>query len=619
MQLSKPAKNVLKITAALVVLCGVFFAWKGGYLDNTKVTESTTVGTIDLPSAPMAENTSASVVELPLPSKQPASIKADSWRMGQMQWEAQFAINLATGGVQTTKGSLFEKANIKMNLIRQNDCMAGIAEIYKCAQAYKSNKNTGEGYHMYNVMFDGSGAFIKNLETQMAPLGPEYRPVIIPYFAGKSYGSDAIWVPRTWVEFGDNGSMTVIKDSLRGSVCATVAKDGDWNLLCNLSSITQVPMNWNIGTYDENAINVHHISSFDLAAECLIPNNGRGVEVEMTRKRGTGVGGKITKNVNFMSSWSPEDQQLAEEVGGFVRVLSTKEYDSQMPVGIITFKKFVDDNRDKIVDMILAMSQAADQIKSFRPAMKRAAEVCVDVYQIKDVSYYLGMYSGDPMTDAQGEKVEVGGCRVMNLADNMEMWGLTDGSVNVASKVYKTYADIITQNYPTDMPGGPVPFARVADVSILQEAYDKSQSSEFTASKTFIAKAEMADFSEEKQSTTVIGSANYQINFATGSAEFLPGTEETLQKILNQGLIGSNTRIQIIGHTDNVGDDGLNQKLSERRAQAVENWLKKQAPTRFTGKRVKSIGLGETQPVASNETSSGQAKNRRVEVVVSSN
>jgi len=618
MQLSKPAKNVLKIAAILVVLVGGFIAWKGGYLDNTKVTESTTVGTIDLPSAPMAENI-AQVAELPLPSKQPASIKSSTWRMGQMQWEAQFSINLANGGANTTKGSLYEKAGIKMNIVRQNDCMAGIAEIVKCATAYKQDKNTAEGLHMYNVMFDGSGAFIKNLETQMAALGSEYRPVIIPYFPGKSYGSDAIWVPRSWVEFGEGGSMTVIKDSLRGSVCATVAKDGDWNLLCNLSSITQVPMNWNIGTYDENAINVHHISSFDMAAECLIPNNGKGVEVEMTRKRGTGVGGKITKHVNFMSSWSPEDQQLAEEVGGFVRVLSTIQYDSQMPCGIITFKKFVDDNRDQVVNFILATSQASDQIRSFRPAMKRAAEACVEIYQIKDISYYLAMYSGDPMTDAQGEKVEVGGCRVMNLADNMEMWGLADGSVNVAAKVYKTYADIIAKNYPDDMPGGPVPFARVTDVSILQEAYDKSQTGEFVASKTFIAKADVADFSKDTQMKSVIGSANYQINFATGSADFLPGTEETLQQILNQGLIGSNTRIQIVGHTDNVGDPSLNQTLSERRAKAVENWLKKQAPTRFTGYRIKAVGYGESQPVASNETKSGQAQNRRVEVIVGSN
>lgn len=617
MQLSQKAKNGLKIFGVVVALFIVYIAWSGGYLDNTKVTESTTVGEINLPSAQMADN-ATKVAELPLPTKQAATIKNPTWRMGQMQWESQFGIHLANGGVNTTKGSLFEKAGIKMNIVRQNDCFVGIAEIVKCAEAYKVDKNTTEGLHFYNVMFDGTGSFIKNLESQMSKLGSEYRPVIIPYFPGKSYGADAIWIPRTWVEFND-GKMTIIKDSLRGSVCATVSKDGDWNLLCNLSSITQVPMNWNIGTYDENAINVHHISDYQMAAECVIPNNGMGVEVELTRKRGTGVAGKIKKHVRFMSSWSPEDQQLAEEVGGFVRVLSTKEYDSQMPCAIITFKKFVDDNREQVVNMILAMSQASDQIKSYRPALKRAAEAAVEIYQVKDASYYMAMYSGDPMTDAQGEKIEVGGNRVMNLADNMEMWGLADGSVNVAAKVYKTYADIIAKNYPDDMPGGPVAFTKVADITILQEAYDKSQSSDFQSGHTFAAKAEMADFSKDKEMKDVVGQANYQINFATGSADFLPGTEETLMQILNQALIGSNTRLQINGHTDNVGDNALNQNLSERRAQAVADWLKKQAPSRFTGYRVKIKGYGEEQPVATNNTAAGQAQNRRVEVLVGSN
>ncbi len=619
MQLTTKSKNIIKIFVALILVSGVFFAWKGGYFDNTKVTESTTVGTIDLPSAQMADNTNLKVTEIPLPTKQATAIKAPTWRMGQMQWESQLAIHLANGGVMTTKNSLFEKAGIRMNITRQDMCMTGIAEIVKCAENYKKDKNTSEGYHFYNVMFDGSGGFIKNLETQLAPLGADYRPVIIPYFPGKSYGADAIWIPRTWVETNSDGGFTIIKDSLKGSLCATVAKDGDWNLLCNLSSITQIPMNWNIGTYDENAINVHNISDFQLAAECVIPNGGKGIEVEMTRKRGSGVGGKITKNVQFISSWSPEDQQLAEEVGGFVRILSTKEYDSQMPCAMITFKKFVDDNRESVVNMILAMSQASDQIKSFRPSLKHAATIAAEVYQNKDASYFMAMYLGDQMTDAQNEKVEVGGNRVMNLADNMEMWGLADGSINVAAKVYKTYADIIAKNYPEDMPGGPVAFSKVVDISILQEAYEKSQTADFTSGNTFITKAELPDFSKEKTSGNVMGNANYQINFATNSAEFLPGTEETLNQILNQSLSGSNTRLQINGHTDSDGDETLNRDLSRRRAEAVSNWLKKQAPSRFTGYRVKVDGFGESAPIASNNTAEGKSKNRRVEVIVVSN
>jgi hypothetical protein len=56
MQLSQKAKNGLKIFGVVVALFIVYIAWSGGYLDNTKVTESTTVGEINLPSAQMADN-----------------------------------------------------------------------------------------------------------------------------------------------------------------------------------------------------------------------------------------------------------------------------------------------------------------------------------------------------------------------------------------------------------------------------------------------------------------------------------------------------------------------------------------------------------------------------------
>jgi len=68
-----------------------------------------------------------------------------------------------------------------------------------------------------------------------------------------------------------------------------------------------------------------------------------------------------------------------------------------------------------------------------------------------------------------------------------------------------------------------------------------------------------------------------------------------------------------VGHTDSVGTDAYNQKLSVRRAEAVKNYL--------TGKgieknRVYTEGKGEKQPVADNKTSEGRAKNRRVEIEV---
>ena len=74
------------------------------------------------------------------------------------------------------------------------------------------------------------------------------------------------------------------------------------------------------------------------------------------------------------------------------------------------------------------------------------------------------------------------------------------------------------------------------------------------------------------------------------------------------------TTTRVEGHTDNVGPDAYNQKLSERRALAVKNVLVNQYGVQ--GNRVDSIGYGKTRPVADNSTDAGRATNRRVEAEV---
>jgi OmpA-OmpF porin, OOP family len=68
-----------------------------------------------------------------------------------------------------------------------------------------------------------------------------------------------------------------------------------------------------------------------------------------------------------------------------------------------------------------------------------------------------------------------------------------------------------------------------------------------------------------------------------------------------------------IGHADSIGTDAYNQKLSERRAQAVKAYL---GSKRIEGNRIYTEGKGEKQPVASNKTAEGRAKNRRTEIEV---
>jgi outer membrane protein OmpA-like peptidoglycan-associated protein len=104
-----------------------------------------------------------------------------------------------------------------------------------------------------------------------------------------------------------------------------------------------------------------------------------------------------------------------------------------------------------------------------------------------------------------------------------------------------------------------------------------------------------------------------KINFSTGVAAIPPGSKPLLSKI-NEiiGRLGSET-VVVEGHTDSVGTDYLNAKLSSDRAISVATYL-----TSLPGSyKVSYIGYGESRPIATNETSAGRATNRRVDLVVS--
>jgi outer membrane protein OmpA-like peptidoglycan-associated protein len=77
-----------------------------------------------------------------------------------------------------------------------------------------------------------------------------------------------------------------------------------------------------------------------------------------------------------------------------------------------------------------------------------------------------------------------------------------------------------------------------------------------------------------------------------------------------------NTDILIVGHTDATGSDNYNQSLSERRAQSAQLFLTREG---VNNSRLRAAGRGETEPIASNDTEAGQAKNRRVEVAIYAN
>jgi outer membrane protein OmpA-like peptidoglycan-associated protein len=101
--------------------------------------------------------------------------------------------------------------------------------------------------------------------------------------------------------------------------------------------------------------------------------------------------------------------------------------------------------------------------------------------------------------------------------------------------------------------------------------------------------------------------------FDTGSYTLKPGAREKLAKISGILLAHPGLTLEIEGHTDSVGADAFNQQLSERRADAVRDFLAEQG---VPASSIAARGFGKTQPVASNDTPEGRQRNRRVELVV---
>jgi outer membrane protein OmpA-like peptidoglycan-associated protein len=164
--------------------------------------------------------------------------------------------------------------------------------------------------------------------------------------------------------------------------------------------------------------------------------------------------------------------------------------------------------------------------------------------------------------------------------------------------------------------------ARLSADQARQAAEGQAQQAQIAAAQADREKAELRDrireqldvILETRETARGLIVNLSDVLFDTGSATLRPGAREKVAKVAGVLLAYPGLSIEIEGHTDNVGGDDYNQQLSEHRAETVRSYLVKQG---IPPAAVRSVGLGESQPVVSNDTSSGRQQNRRVELVVS--
>ncbi len=103
------------------------------------------------------------------------------------------------------------------------------------------------------------------------------------------------------------------------------------------------------------------------------------------------------------------------------------------------------------------------------------------------------------------------------------------------------------------------------------------------------------------------------VTFATGSPDINANFYEVLNSVSLVLKEYEKTTVDVIGHTDSVGSERYNQKLSEQRARSVAEYLSGQGVMMA---RLLVAGMGETQPIASNSTAQGRSQNRRVTIQI---
>lgn len=538
------------------------------------------------------------VAPVPLPIFAASNVQSTLVRGAIWEWNAQAGLILANGGPRTSKGSLMEKHNVNLQLYRQDDTGKMQEDLIACAkEIHDGSKQCTQGANFVIIMGDGAGQFLAAINPQLAKLGGNYSARVIGA-AGYSRGEDALMAKA---EVKNNPK------ALLGSLVDGVLRDGDWNIALKFMGDNGLKNNPDEKTWDPDAVNWINASDYNVAAADYVAGK---CEDRKVVKDGHATGETKHVCVDAVVTWTPGDVTVAQKKGGLVKIVSSREYRSQMPAVLIGPSKFFEDNRTEIQGLLAATFEGGDQVKAFDQALHKASDLAAKVYADQDGAYWYKYFKGVEETDAQGNKVSLGGSAVNNLADNLILFGLMPGTNDNFKSTYTTFGRIATQQYPALFKDTPIPDVHeIEDKSYVTGAQalmnDPGAAPDVP---TFVAKADTAP------SARVVSKRSYSINFDTGRASLTQSGMNQLRE-LKDGFAITGLFIRVDGYTDNTGDEQkTNLPLSEARARAIKSFLQTVAPENFPDTRFAVKGHGSSEPVAPNSTASGRAANRRVQI-----
>ena len=573
------------------ILGGIYWLSPG-----LRTSVSKTLGGIELNKTDVNNVTSADKIELPSKEVSTEVSGKPLVRIAGYAWNAQSGMIVANGGPKTTKGSLMEKNGVNLQIIRQdwlselrNMQMKFIEEFDKGQQYPSSDKSA----FAVMIMGDGAPFYISSVQKALnEKYGQDKYHVQVMGAVGMSYGEDKLIGPQAW---------KTDPKTMKGAVISAVLGDGDWVTTVNYCFANGLKVNPDPATYDADAVNIYPSENDDYmkSAEELIKSQTTGWTVSLKEvNNGKLTGKSINHKIDGCATWTPGDKTVFDKLSGFVDIVSTKEFNNQMPTVVIGVKEWAEKNQEIVSNILKSALTASNQMKNFEEWKVRASEAVADTYQIENADYWYKMFKGQQGTK-NGLTYNMGGSKVLNYADAMQYFGISDG-VNRYKSVYNAVGTYLKDLNPfgfNENVGKVVAYEDAVNLFFLKNINDI----ETTA-------ADKADYT--KQSTEIMASGEWKINFATGSSSIQGNSTKDLEKIYNLLIQAENSKLTVVGHTDNVGNPDTNLQLSKGRAQAVVDYLKKKG---IPENRFQMIdGKGSNEPVGDNNTAAGKAQNRRV-------
>jgi len=291
--------------------------------------------------------------------------------------------------------------------------------------------------------------------------------------------------------------------------------------------------------------------------------------------------------------WSPDDILATKAVPGS-RILESTRSAAYIIADVFMAKRgWADKNQERLQDLYEGWMIGAAEINSNASSRKKAADILSREFTERGTAL------------APNEAAEmIGNVRLVTHGDNENFFKLNNSYKGVNGN--SLYSSMTNKYSDLGFIEGRVPAWR-------QIAYPKLVVNTRLSGKEHVAEKgkQYAKATKADETKEALATKELSINFPSGAFQLDENAKYIIDKEFVEIAKVFNSRIRIEGNTDNTGNAASNQRLSEKRARAVADYLIQthgMSPNRFI-----VIGNGQNQPVADNNTDAGRAKNRRTD------